>query len=627
MKYDDIILECHGDCDTCDVYLECQYQTSSGDEKQKFLEELIARDNPIPDAAEPAVESTEILEPETEVLTETVEEVFEEPAETIEEVLDEPAETVEAVEEIFDEVINPNEEVSEEAVEDVIQEPTESTETFEPDTEVLTETVEEVSEEPVEENTEAVYEDIENQPENFSISDNDIHSEQEASSESEKTESQVTVLSEKSVEEIYSSVFGLDKLLITAAEKDSTEEPSQQTETIDETVSENIEQEIEEPAQQTELYPEEPTEQKPEEADGFLTSEIASDFDEPLPVEDEKPSFVREDLTDRAEQITPLTKEQVDAIYSSVFGLDKLASPEDVIETRDETEKTDEGENEKPVYETLEPTEKILTEKPEEDYETEESIKDGEEIPSDEEDEEVKLAEEVTAVEVLTEEGLAKETETQDEPENSEADGESEATEEAPKKDVFKLVPPENNEELMQNMCAKRGRKLIYRPNEAIITKTFTVLGTDKKNDVGEKIKDVIDAEIKQGVKAGYLDKFDGLNSAEIKEEYEDDIVYEFADQEFKKTGVIYDGKKIKVYIYDWDGKACHHVGYIDEQDAADFIPYFIDKENYSFDVCGIITGGKGKRVVRQGDSLKIVKEKGNPIGIDADIAVIKRKD
>ena len=607
MKYDDIILECHGDCDTCDVYLECQYQTSSGDEKQKFLEELIARDNPIPDAAEPAVESTEVLE---------------EPAETVE--------TVEAVEEIFDEVINPNEEVSEEAVEDVIQEPTESTEILEPDTEVLTETVEEVFEEPaetVEENTEEVQEDIESQPDNFSISDNDIHSEQEASTKSEKTESQVTVLSEKSVEEIYSSVFGLDKLLITAAEKDSTEEPAQQTETIDETVSENIAQEIEEPAQQTELYSEESAEQKPEEADGFLTSEIASDFDEPLSVEDEKPSFVREDLTDRAEQVTPLTKEQVDAIYSSVFGLYKLASPEDVIETLDETEKTDEGENEKPVCETLEPTEEILTEKPEADYETEESIKDGEEIPSDEEAEEVKLAEEVTAVEVLTEEGLAKETEPQDEPENSEADGESEATEEAPKKDVFKLVPPENNEELMQNMCAKRGRKLIYRPNEAIITKTFTVLGTDKKNDVGEKIKDVIDAEIKQGVKAGYLDKFDGLNSAEIKEEYEDDIVYEFADQEFKKTGVIYDGKKIKVYIYDWDGKACHHVGYIDEQDAADFIPYFIDKENYSFDVCGIITGGKGKRVVRQGDSLKIVKEKGNPIGIDADIAVIKRKD
>lgn len=586
MKYDDIILECHGDCDTCDVYLECQYQTSSGDEKQKFLEELIARDNPIPDAAEATVESTETFEPDTEVLTETVEEVF-----------DEPAETVEAVEEILDEVINPNEEVSDE------------------------------SSETVEENTEAVYENIESQPENFSISDSDIHFKQEASSESEKTESQVTVLSEKSVEEIYSSVFGLDKLLITAAEKDSTEEPVTQTETIAETVSENIAPEIEKPSQQTELYPEEPAEQKPEEADGFLTSESTADFDEPLSVEDEKPSFVREDLTDRAEQVTPLTKEQVDAIYSSVFGLDKLASSEDVIETPDETEKTDEGETEEKVCESLEPTEEILTEQPEADYETEESIKDGEEILSDEEVEEVKLAEEVTAVEVLTEEGLAKETEPQDEPEKLEADDESEATEEAPKKDVFKLVPPENNEELMQNMCAKRGRKLIYRPNEAIITKTFTVLGTDKKNDVGEKIKDVIDAEIKQGVKAGYLDKFDGLNSAEIKEEYEDDIVYEFADQEFKKTGVIYDGKKIKVYIYDWDGKACHHVGYIDEQDAADFIPYFIDKENYSFDVCGIITGGKGKRVVRQGDSLKIVKEKGNPIGIDADIAVIKRKD
>ena len=56
-------------------------------------------------------------------------------------------------------------------------------------------------------------------------------------------------------------------------------------------------------------------------------------------------------------------------------------------------------------------------------------------------------------------------------------------------------------------------------------------------------------------------------------------------------------------------------------------MPYFLDKESYSFDVCGIITGGKGKRVTKVGDTLKIVKEKGEPIGIDVDVAIIKRKD
>lgn len=194
-------------------------------------------------------------------------------------------------------------------------------------------------------------------------------------------------------------------------------------------------------------------------------------------------------------------------------------------------------------------------------------------------------------------------------------------------KQVFKLTPPENNQALLLDMCAKRGRKLIYRPNEAIITATFKVLGIDKKNDIGEKVKDIIDAEIKQGLKLGYLDKYDGLKSSEIKEEYEDDIIYEYADQEFKKTGVIYDGKKVKVYIYDWDGKACHHVGYVDETECADFLPYFTKKEDYSFDVCGIITGGKAKRVVKEGDTIKIIKEKGEPIGLDVDIAVILRKD
>lgn len=203
----------------------------------------------------------------------------------------------------------------------------------------------------------------------------------------------------------------------------------------------------------------------------------------------------------------------------------------------------------------------------------------------------------------------------------------AEAAEQKPQKETFKLTPPPQNEELLLNMCAKRGRKLIYRPNEVIYSATFKVLGTDKKNDVGEKVKDIIDAEIKQGLKLGYLDKFDGLKSSEIKEEYEDDIVYEFADQEFKKTGVIYDGQKVKVYLYDWDLKACHHVGFVDGAETQELLPYLNERDKYSFDVCGIITGGKAKRVVKEGSALKIIKEKGDPIGLDVDIAVIPRKD
>ena len=484
MKYDDIILECSGDCDTCKVLLECQYQTSSGEEKQKFLEELIARDSA--NESSSADEQTDLRnEPlnnasETEVIPETENE--------------EPK----------------TEEVSEETIKSAFEE-TKSEENKE---ETLNETVE----------TAQAFED-----------------------ETQDFEEIVTPVDKEKVDEIYAEVFGLNDL-------------------------------------------------QPEQAD--VTEENVV----------EKHDF--------EEIVTPVDKEKVEEIYAEVFGLNDL-QPEQANVTEENTVET---QNFETVPEEIKETvaEEIPTEtkEPKAEEVSEETIKTAFEEANPEENNEETVAEEITAVEI------SDRTETED----GSKEAETEQSEE-PKKDVFKLVPPENNDYLLQNMCCKRGRKLIYRPSEAIITKTFTVLGTEKKNEVGEKIKDVIDAEIKQGVKAGYLDKFDGLSSSEIKEEYEDDIVYEFADQEFKKTGVIYDGKKIKVYVYDWDGKACHHVGFIDEKDAEEFIPYFIDKENYSFDVCGIITGGKGKRVVRQGDSLKIIKEKGTPIGIDADIAVLKRKD
>ena len=204
----------------------------------------------------------------------------------------------------------------------------------------------------------------------------------------------------------------------------------------------------------------------------------------------------------------------------------------------------------------------------------------------------------------------------------------AESAPKADKKEKFKLTTPDNLQSVLQHVCAKRGRKLIYSPKEVIFECTYKVLGTDKKNEEGIKVKDILDAEIKEGVRLGYLDKFDGLKTSEIKEEYENDIVYEFAEQEFKKAGVVYDGKRILVYVFDWDLSACHHIGYIDEELSKDFVPYILDREKYSFDIYGIITGGKGKRVTKdESGKITVTKEKGDEIGVELDVSVMLRKD
>ncbi|MBP5373097.1 MAG: hypothetical protein J6Y44_02810 [Clostridia bacterium] len=205
---------------------------------------------------------------------------------------------------------------------------------------------------------------------------------------------------------------------------------------------------------------------------------------------------------------------------------------------------------------------------------------------------------------------------------------EAEASENKAEKVKFKLTAPENLQSIFLSVCAKRGRKLIYSPKEVIFDGTYKVLGTDKKNEEGIKVKDIIDAEIKEGVRLGYLDRFDGLKTSEIKEEYENDIVYEFAEQEFKKTGLVLDGARVKVYIYDWDLAACHHVGYLDEEETLDLVPYLQNSENYSFDIYGIITGGKGKRVTKdENGKITVTKEKDGNIGIELDVSILKRKD
>ncbi len=205
---------------------------------------------------------------------------------------------------------------------------------------------------------------------------------------------------------------------------------------------------------------------------------------------------------------------------------------------------------------------------------------------------------------------------------------ETPAKEQKPK-DENKLDPTENAD-LLSRIATKRARKLIYAPKEAIYEVTGIKIDVDgKKNDKGVKVKDILEAEIKEGLRLGYLDKYDGLKTSEIKEEYENDTVWEIAEQEFKKMGLLLDGDKVKVYVFDWTGTGCHHIGYIPEDKAAELIPYLKDMDKYSFDLDGIITGGKSKTVNKDAKTGKItiVKGKDGGYGVDLDVTVINRKD
>ena len=150
-----------------------------------------------------------------------------------------------------------------------------------------------------------------------------------------------------------------------------------------------------------------------------------------------------------------------------------------------------------------------------------------------------------------------------------------------------------------------------------------------KKNDEGIKVKNILDAEIKEGLKLGYLDKYDGLKMSEIKEEYENDTIYELAEQEFKKMGLLLDGNKVKVYLFDWTGNGLHHIGYLPAEAAESVIPYLVDMDKYSFDLCGLITGGKSKTITKDPKTGKITVSKGKDgnYGIDLDITILNRKD
>ena len=327
-----------------------------------------------------------------------------------------------------------------------------------------------------------------------------------------------------------------------------------------------------------------------------------------------------------------LNQENVETIEEEVQNTETLEDNEVAEEVASEEATID--AQEEAIEENAEISEEPASEEIQEEVATEEPIEEiAEEITEEIQEE---SAEEVTE-EAISEEVIEEVAETQEESAEETQDGEDgdeesddndEEPEEDKSKQAFKLTLPENYDEICQVICTKRGRKLIYKPNEVLFEGSYKVLGTDKKNEEGIKVKDILDAEIKEGLKQGYLDKFDGLKTSEIKEEYENDIVYELAEQEFRKMGIVLDNGKLKVYVYDWDRKGMHHIGFIDENEANETVKYFEDKENYSFDICGIITGGKGKRVTKdEKGKIKITKEKGDPIGVELDVTIIKRKD
>ena len=337
-------------------------------------------------------------------------------------------------------------------------------------------------------------------------------------------------------------------------------------------------------------------EEMSEEADKAEAEEISEECENTEDAEDVAEEI--EDVTDETEEAeeVPLeaADEEIDEILNEEGSLD--GSEEEVEALKSETEA---GAEEEIVEDTV-------TVNPDE-------------VTFDETEKEVPADEKID-VEESVEEAVEEAADKEDEEEKQE--------QKPAEKEGFKLTAPENLEEVLAKICVKRGRKLIYRPNEILFNCTAAVIGTDKNNEEGIKVKNILDEEIKQGVKLGYIDKFDGLKMSEIKEEYENDTVYEYAEQEFKRTGLVLDGDKIKVYIYDWDMKALHHVGYVDPANVEELKPYLENRDNYSFDICGLITGGKYRKVIKD-ESGKVTVEKGNDgkIGLELDISILNRKD
>ena len=380
------------------------------------------------------------------------------------------------------------------------------------------------------------------------------------------------------------------------------------------TVDEEVVAEAEVPAE--EVAPEEEKVSKETEEVVCEETEQAEEtsLDEtPLDATEEESDEILEEegsLDGTAEEVENLAAENGEESPEAVEEI-----PEDEVKEEPETEEEEAVEMVENAIEEADATEEVAEEttESEEETEAEEIVEAAIETPD--------------VIEEVAEEAESEEKETEEKDETEAA--EQSEPQAKPEKEAFKLTAPANLEEILANICVKRGRKLIYRPNEILFNCTANVIGTDKDNEEGIKVKNILDEEIKQGVKLGYIDKYDGLKMSEIKEEYENDIVYEYAEQEFKRTGLVVDGDKIKVYIYDWDMKALHHVGYVAKENVDELMPYLTEREKYSFDICGLITGGKYRKVIKDEASGKVTVEKGNDgkLGMELDISVINRKD
>ena len=379
--------------------------------------------------------------------------------------------------------------------------------------------------------------------------------------------------------------------------------PVEEVESVEEPVEEEAES-VEEPAA------EEIAEETAEPAEEVVEDTVTITPDEVVFDEEEKPVAESEE-TDVEEAVLEAEAEETETAEAAEG-------------TADAVEEVTEEVEEVPLEASEEESEEILDEEGSLDG-TEEEVKELAQAEETEVGEVEETAEEVETEEVEEPEAEAVEETATEETETAEEEKPAEKTE----KEVFKLTTPANQDDILSRICVKRGRKLIYRPNEIIFNCTAAVTGTDKNNEEGIKIKSILDEEIKQGVKLGYIDKYDGLKMSEIKEEYENDVVYEYAEQEFKRVGLVLDGEKVKVYVYDWDMKALHHIGFVDQANVADLKPYLEDKEKYSFDICGLITGGKFRKVIKDEATGKVTVEKGNDgkLGVELDISVINRKD
>lgn len=192
----------------------------------------------------------------------------------------------------------------------------------------------------------------------------------------------------------------------------------------------------------------------------------------------------------------------------------------------------------------------------------------------------------------------------------------------------FELTPPCDMEEIAEYLCAKRRRRLVYEKSDELFSREYKVVGTGGKNYEGIGVQKIIAAEIKEGVRLGRIEKYDGLSAKELKEEYADESAYEYAGQELSRAGLLLNGETVEVYVFDWDIHAFHHVGYLEGEEVEDLKKYLEEPEKYTFDVSAMITGGNFKSVKTCVDG-KFIIEKGSDgdYGLDLDVVVLPRID